>query len=486
MSANLPSGGDTTLSLEICEFRSAQTWEFSESGLRSTVGSRTCITAGEVLHLSQCVQSKEQQWIFDGPQIKSSTGQCLTAKGPELSLSSCAWSKSENLAVKRQPLAVVKEVGRLPGADLVDSLEAIAARVTHMGERAMGDKRSELLERLLRPNEVAAKKFEAQGAKAVAQAQVQGCGQTIHSEENMLDVDISTMSPQEKAQYVDALFRQWDPTPDSLPEKHGLPARLWSLLDSVTFVSEASLLPQREAKHTTLGDPEIQWYESTSKADEAPFGSVEASFTADSRRKLTTITVRRPPRRRVGAPRPVRPVQDDEAGEPERDREEPWADKLRSELSGRGTMCSPRRILLCSPVELDHGFTSSIPIPCPEWAGQSCQCLHWHFLGNWASAEAISEMYAILASEILGYNVVQYPSPSTMANLHYLSGCDGVVPVEECTWPALRHVGFELWESSWADPDWLAKKEQLGQRSMQMEGSFDEIHPGHWADVVNG
>ena len=38
----------------------------------------------------------------------------------------------------------------------------------------------------------------------------------------------------------------------------------------------------------------------------------------------------------------------------------------------------------------------------------------------------------------------------------------------------------------WADPDWLAKKEQLGQRSMQMEGSFDEIHPGHWADVVNG
>ncbi|CAK9072760.1 unnamed protein product [Durusdinium trenchii] len=85
-----------------------------------------------------------------------------------------------------------------------------------MGERAMGDKRSELLERLLRPNEVAAKKFEAQGAKAVAQAQVQGCGQTIHSEENMLDVDISTMSPQEKAQYVDALFRQWDPTPDSL------------------------------------------------------------------------------------------------------------------------------------------------------------------------------------------------------------------------------------------------------------------------------
>ncbi|CAK9072762.1 unnamed protein product [Durusdinium trenchii] len=92
MSANLPSGGDTTLSLEICEFRSAQTWEFSESGLRSTVGSRTCITAGEVLHLSQCVQSKEQQWIFDGPQIKSSTGQCLTAKGPELSLSSCTSS----------------------------------------------------------------------------------------------------------------------------------------------------------------------------------------------------------------------------------------------------------------------------------------------------------------------------------------------------------------------------------------------------------
>lgn len=40
--------------------------------------------------------------------------------------------------------------------------------------------------------------------------------------------------------------------------------------------------------------------------------------------------------------------------------------------------------------------------------------------------QAISEMYAILASEILGYNVVQYPSPSTMANLHYLSGCDGV------------------------------------------------------------
>ncbi|CAK9050884.1 40S ribosomal protein S6, partial [Durusdinium trenchii] len=88
------------------------------------------------------------------------------------------------------------------------------------------------------------------------------------------------------------------------------------------------------------------------------------------------------------------------------------------------------------------------------------------------ASSAISEMYAILASEILGYNVVQYPSPSTMANLHYLSGCDGVVPVEECTWPALRHVGFELWESSWADPDWLAKKEQLGQRSMQMEGSI--------------
>lgn len=38
------------------------------------------------------------------------------------------WAKSEGLAVSRHPLAVVKEVGRLPGADLVDTMEAIGAK----------------------------------------------------------------------------------------------------------------------------------------------------------------------------------------------------------------------------------------------------------------------------------------------------------------------------------------------------------------------
>eukprot|EP00434_Breviolum_minutum_P045619 symbB.v1.2.040942.t1/scaffold7283.1/size13980/1 len=44
----------------------------------------------------------------------------LRAEGP--------WAKSEGLKVSRHPLAVVKEVGRLPGADLVDTLELIAAK----------------------------------------------------------------------------------------------------------------------------------------------------------------------------------------------------------------------------------------------------------------------------------------------------------------------------------------------------------------------
>eukprot|EP00435_Cladocopium_sp_Y103_P066989 s112_g29.t1 len=38
------------------------------------------------------------------------------------------WAKAEGLAVSRHPLAVVKEVGRLPGADLVDTIEAIGAK----------------------------------------------------------------------------------------------------------------------------------------------------------------------------------------------------------------------------------------------------------------------------------------------------------------------------------------------------------------------
>ncbi|CAL1171362.1 unnamed protein product [Cladocopium goreaui] len=90
-SAEPGSQDASSVSLELCEFQSAQSWDL-RSTLRSTLGSQKCVALSEDngLKLQTCDKSLKQQWRFSGQWIRNQqTGDCLTAKEADLSLSPC-------------------------------------------------------------------------------------------------------------------------------------------------------------------------------------------------------------------------------------------------------------------------------------------------------------------------------------------------------------------------------------------------------------
>ncbi|CAK9097054.1 unnamed protein product [Durusdinium trenchii] len=96
--------------------------------------------------------------------------------------------------------------------------------------------------------------------------------------------------------------------------------------------------------------------------------------------------------------------------------------------------------------------------------------------GNWDSALAARDVYAILVEEILGYNAEIQPTPSTVSTLRLLAGCkDSEAEIENCSFPPIAHVGMELWGSSLQSAAMLQKLKLLGERNPEILGSM-----GYW------
>jgi len=92
ISAVEPGSHDpTSLSLEVCEFQTAQHWDLRNNQLRSTLGSQKCVALGtdDSLQMQKCDKSSVQQWRFSGGFIKSYKGECLTSQTADLALKPC-------------------------------------------------------------------------------------------------------------------------------------------------------------------------------------------------------------------------------------------------------------------------------------------------------------------------------------------------------------------------------------------------------------
>jgi len=92
ISAAEPGSHDpTSLSLEVCEFQTAQHWDLRNNQLRSTLGSQKCVALGtdDSLQMQKCDKSSVQQWRFSGGVIKSHKGECLTSRTADLALKPC-------------------------------------------------------------------------------------------------------------------------------------------------------------------------------------------------------------------------------------------------------------------------------------------------------------------------------------------------------------------------------------------------------------
>jgi len=92
--------------------------------------------------------------------------------------------------------------------------------------------------------------------------------------------------------------------------------------------------------------------------------------------------------------------------------------------------------------------------------------------GDWDSGILLAELYGILVSEVLGYNIVQNRDPSTTYQLHSISGCSGTGDMDLCSWPPTIHVAMELWDTSVEADDWTRVSEQLGEAAPEIAGSY--------------
>eukprot|EP00434_Breviolum_minutum_P026215 symbB.v1.2.023175.t1/scaffold2102.1/size90421/5 len=91
--------------------------------------------------------------------------------------------------------------------------------------------------------------------------------------------------------------------------------------------------------------------------------------------------------------------------------------------------------------------------------------------GDWDSAIVARDLYGILVSEVLGYNVVLSKVRSSNAQLHAASGCSDVSSLDDCSWPPTVHAALEMWPSTVTSPTWAAKAALLGERAAEIVGT---------------
>eukprot|EP00434_Breviolum_minutum_P000845 symbB.v1.2.000743.t1/scaffold36.1/size400579/15 len=69
-------------------------------------------------------------------------------------------------------------------------------------------------------------------------------------------------------------------------------------------------------------------------------------------------------------------------------------------------------------------------------------------VGNWDSAILVNEIYSILVSEVLGFNIIKSLTRTSRAQVFVLAGCNGdeeAVPGVVCPKPRRLHVALENW-----------------------------------------
>lgn len=85
-------------------------------------------------------------------------------------------------------------------------------------------------------------------------------------------------------------------------------------------------------------------------------------------------------------------------------------------------------------------------------------------VANWDSSWIVSEILAILLSDVMGHKVVKTGRPNGFGTLLAVTGCPaGFNNYSECEWPPTYHVALEIWEHQSHQPAFLSVLSEMGE-----------------------